>query len=203
MKALIEKMLQTEINGRVWSYDDFLNWVDELSSAGQTSGSKQTAALVGFTALNLIRMRRIGKTLEIKKSPQAKMSAMTKPQFWLLITEAWCGDSAQSLPVIAELASISGDKIQLGIILRDENLHIMDRYLTNGGRSIPKLIAFDHSGNELFQWGPRPASAHEMYLHWKENQETQTHAEFEKELHTWYARNKTEEIQEELLGLIS
>ena len=59
---------------------------------------------------------------------------------WLVLTEAWCGDAAQSLPIINKMAEVS-DNITLRLILRDENLDVMDQFLQNGrSRSIPKLI---------------------------------------------------------------
>ncbi len=75
----------------------------------------------------------------------------------MVLTEAWCVDSAFSLPVIARAAMLS-DAVTLSILPRDAHLEIMDRYLTGGSRSIPKLVAFDADGNELFTWGPRPAA---------------------------------------------
>lgn len=202
MNLLAERLLQSPVQNEVWNYPDFLDWVDELSSSGKTSGPNQTAALVGYTALNLIRMRRIGKTLRLKEALKNRIEQLDEKQIWLVITEAWCGDSAQNLPVIAQIAEQSRGKIELGILLRDENPGIMDRYLTNGGRSIPKLIAFREDGTEDFQWGPRPESARQMFLEWKADPKGQSWAEFEKDLHTWYARNKSEEIQDEMLRLL-
>ena len=37
-------------------------------------------------------------------------------QLWMVITENWCGDSAQNLPYIARIASLN-KKIELRIIL--------------------------------------------------------------------------------------
>ena len=57
--------------------------------------------------------------------------------------------------------------INLQLVLRDENLELMDLFLTNGGRSIPKLIALDKDLNILFTWGPRPQTATNMVLDYK------------------------------------
>ena len=77
-------------------------------------------------------------------------------QRWVVLTEDWCVDSAYSLPTIAEAAACS-PKVTLEILARDQHPEVMDRYLTGGSRSIPKLVAFDDAGQELFRWGPRPA----------------------------------------------
>lgn len=76
----------------------------------------------------------------------------------MVITEPWCGDSAFLLPVIAK-ASALDEHVTLRNLLRDDNLDIMDQYLTGGSRSIPKLVAFSAEGEELCTWGPRPEEA--------------------------------------------
>ncbi|MEL6446067.1 MAG: thioredoxin family protein [Bacteroidota bacterium] len=89
---------------------------------------------------------------------RAALARIDAPQTWLVLTEAWCGDSAFNLPVIAEAAELS-DHVLLHVLLRDENADLIERYHTNGSHSIPKLIAFNADGAELFTWGPRPAEA--------------------------------------------
>ena len=79
-----------------------------------------------------------------------------------MITESWCGDSAQNLPVIAKLAQLNSN-IDFKIVLRDSNLEFMDLHLTNTSRAIPKLVVFDENNNELFQWGPRPVEAQNLF----------------------------------------
>ena len=59
---------------------------------------------------------------------------------WLIITEGWCGDAAQCIPTIEKIAAESKN-IETHYVLRDENLDLIDEYLTNNARSIPKLIA--------------------------------------------------------------
>lgn len=95
------------------------------------------------------------------------VNAIEEPQLWMVLTEAWCGDSAFLLPVIAEAASLSDD-VTLRILLRDDNLDVMDEYLTDGSRSIPKLVAFSEGGDELFTWGPRPAEAAQRFAELRE-----------------------------------
>lgn len=95
------------------------------------------------------------------------VNAIEEPQLWMVLTEAWCGDSAFLLPVIAEAASLSDD-VTLRILLRDDNLDVMDQYLTDGSRSIPKLVAFSEGGDELFTWGPRPAEAAQRFAELRE-----------------------------------
>jgi hypothetical protein len=114
-----------------------------------------------FTELNLHRMKRVFKTLRIAEDVLAKFSESPR-QLWILITESWCGDAAQLVPVIARLAGVS-PTIQLRILLRDEHPELMDLFLVNGSRSIPKLICVDPDSFEVrWDWGPRPAGAREV-----------------------------------------
>ncbi len=115
----------------------------------------------------------------------------------MILTESWCGDSAQISPYIAE----QNQRIDLRILLRDENLDIMDQYLTDGkSRSIPKLIAFDCQGNELFQWGPRPAEAQAFVIKAKQDGIPKEH--YLGKLHKWYASNKGKAIEDEFKKIL-
>jgi hypothetical protein len=114
----------------------------------------------------------------------------------MVISEAWCGDSAQNLPYIAKIAECN-PLINLRIILRDSNLDIMDLYLADGkSRSIPKLVAFDEDGNELFQWGARPKEAQELVTRLKN--EGMEKEKFLEQLHLWYGRDRGRTLENEL-----
>lgn len=152
-----------------------------------------------YRKLNLQRTFRLEKTFTPSEELINEINKIDKPQTWMLITETWCSDSAQNLPIIAKAASLN-DKINLRIVLRDENLEIMDRYLTNGSRSIPKLVAFDENDDELFQWGPRPAYAQNFMMKMKIDGIPKS--EMNKELHLWYAKNRGEEVEKELVELL-
>lgn len=112
--------------------------------------------LLYYIRYNYERHERVREDYVPSQQLKEAVEAIEAPQMWMLITESWCGDSAFSSWIIREAAA-AGDNIELRVLLRDENPDMMDRYLTNGSRSIPKLVAFDMHGNELFQWGPRPA----------------------------------------------
>ncbi len=188
------------MNKSVFTYEEFYEWMLELVLAGKTSGSSQTPALVNFTALNARRMSRLNKTVILDPELVGLLKEITEPQEWMVITEAWCGDSAQSLPVIARIAAAS-DKINLKIVLREENPELMDQYLTNGSKSIPKLISFDLEGNEIFTWGPRPEPAQKIFMDWKKDPAGRDWEVFEKELHTWYALDKSVSLQGEFVQI--
>jgi hypothetical protein len=117
-----------------------------------------------------------------------------------VLTEDWCGDSAFSLPIMA-VAARSTPMITLRILPRDQNLDLMDRYLTNGGRAIPKLITFGEDGSELFRWGPRPAEA-AAYRERLRAEGTPGPA-LSQALITWYEEGGWTLVEEELSDLLS
>lgn len=194
--------IKNKVNGSILPYPEYIQLVEKLVNEGKTTGHKQSEALAGFTSLNLKRMQRIDKTLHLSEKIIESIESIEESQNWWVITEAWCGDSAQNLPIIARIAEESRGSINLNILFRDDNPELMNQYLTNGSKSIPKLIAFDNEGHELFTWGPRPEPAHQLLLEWKTNPNGINWDDFEKELHTWYAKDKAETIQQEFSRLI-
>lgn len=152
-----------------------------------------------YIELNYRRSLRVAKQVNITESMQKTLDNITTPMVWIVLTEAWCGDSAQSLPIIAALAERSS-KINLIILLRDQNLEIMDNFLTNGSRSIPKLVALDENSNILFTWGPRPQKAIQLFQ--EEKLKGTPKQDIYIKLHTWYGRDRGKTILAELLSLI-
>ncbi len=189
-----------ELNKPVFTYKEFYEWMQHLAKTGKTSGDDQTQVLADFTALNRRRMSRLNKTLSLNTELKEVVDTISRKQEWVVITEAWCGDSAQCLPVIGKIAEYS-EKVSLKIVLRYKNPKLMEQYLTNRSKSIPKLIAFDSTGEELFTWGPRPGPAQELLTDWKNNPAGRNWEAFETELHTWYARDKSKTMQQEFIEI--
>ena len=136
------------------SYITYRKLITALLSEDKTTGGNHSAEMIAYTKLNETRMNRIEKTIYLDTSLTSQLK-IASPQQWLVLCEAWCGDVAQNLPIIHKMAELT-DRINLQILLRDENLHIMDAFLTKKGRAIPKLIAIDNEGEILFTWGRRP-----------------------------------------------
>jgi Thioredoxin len=177
----------------------FQHWVQEKL----TSSANPTSELVEFTTLNWVRSQRIQKTMSLNPGLLEEIAKLKNNYTWIVVTEAWCGDSAQNLPVIAAMANSNPEKIKLFIMLRDENPEFINNYLTNGARAIPKLIAIDETiSKEAFVWGPRPSPAQEMLLNWKQNPGGKNWESFERDLHGWYAKDKTQAVQDEFLSLL-
>ncbi|MFD2530052.1 thioredoxin family protein [Polaribacter marinaquae] len=194
MKEIIENSLKNTI-----SYAEYRSLVSSLLEEGKATGPIQSEALTNYSLLNDKRMKRLDKTIKISEETISEFQKVTVPQTWLVITEGWCGDAAQNIPVLQKIADFT-DKVDLKIVLRDENLPLMDLFLTNGGRSIPKLIALDKDNNVINTWGPRPSTATKMVADYKEEHGS-LDAQFKQDLQVWYNKNKGKNVQEDLVKL--
>ena len=154
MKDIISKSLEN-----TYTYQEYRDLVKDLLAEGKSTGPEQSDYILNYSKLNNSRMKRLDKTTKISDETAQKIQKLATPQTWLVLTEGWCGDAAQNLPVIHKMAELNKN-INLKLVLRDENLELMDLFLTNGGRSIPKLIALDTDNNVIDTWGPRPTSCH-------------------------------------------
>jgi len=178
---------------------DYLEFVKDLVEQGKTTGPNQSEAMLDYTKMSLQRMKRWNKTGKLLPEMESAISKIDKPQKWVLITEAWCGDAAHAYQFIKKMAEFN-ENISFEWKLRDENLELIDQYLTNGGRSIPKLITFDEKGDELYNWGPRPAYIQEAYL--KMKSDGLPFEESSVELQKMYNADKGETMQREILELM-
>lgn len=183
------------------SYREYESMVIRFSEKGSTTGEINEKH-VEATKLNAQRMKRIFKQTDINVELKNTMENTVHRWTWLVIAESWCGDGAQNIPIIARMAELS-PAIKLKIILRDENSDIMNAYLTNGSRSIPKLICFDTETNEeIGMWGSRPSSIQQKVIHFKKENPGASHEELVKNIHLWYAKDKGESLQNDFLTLI-
>jgi len=182
------------------SYDAYKRLLEDLLSAGKTTGPLQSESMVHYAQLNLQRMHRLEKTTQVLPAVASQLLSVNRSQTWLVLTEGWCGDAAQSLPVIHALAELN-PLVSLRLLLRDENLELMDRFLTNGvSRSIPKLIAVDAvTGEVLFTWGPRPSALQESFQGMRS--EGHPFEVIKEELQRWYNQDKTVMVQTEIAAL--
>lgn len=187
----------------IFSYEQFTQYITELTLDGRTSGAAQSPRLIEDTLVNRVIMNVLYDTVSIKPTVKKIISEANAVQNWYLIVEAWCADTAHNLPVIARMAQQSKGRIILNILLRDENLDFIDQYQTNGARAIPKLISFDHNGNELFTWGPRPVPAQCMLLDWKRDSRGKSFEEFKVSLYEWYRCDGGNSLQYELVHLFA
>lgn len=191
-----------EVIEKGFSYSEFVQFTQQLVEEKRTTGANQSEAYLEYTRMCLQRMNRWNKTAKVSVKMASLIESIREPQIWLLITEAWCGDGAQSIPYMAKLAELN-PKIRLRIIMRDEYPEIMDAYLTNGARSIPKLVAYTGDLKvELFTWGPKPLYLMNRHKEYKHDSKGLSYAGFLEEIHLWYAKNKNHDLESELFPLI-
>lgn len=184
------------------AYEDYLSLIDALLASGRTTGSDHSPSKLDLTRLNLQRMQRLDRTIALLPELQTALAAVREPWTWVVLVEAWCGDGAQNLPLIAAMAKAS-PFIDLKILLRDEYPEIIDAYRTDGARSIPRLIALCGTTLDVIgTWGPRPAQAQALLHEFRNNPDGRTREEFNRDLHLWYARNRTLSQQREFAGLL-
>lgn len=196
----VAHLFPESVRNGAYTYSEYMHLMETVVLENRTTGPKQSESLSHYTRLNLARMQRLNKKAEIHDSLREAVDQVDIPQTWYILTEAWCGDAAQNLPTIVA-ASLSNPLIRVRFLLRDENPELMDAYLTNGGRSIPKLIAVDDDFNEIFTWGPRPAGAQELLRAYKANP-ARSYSEFSEDIQRWYIADKTESLQNELQELL-
>lgn len=193
-------LITREIINSAYTYWQFRSHLDELLVQGKTTGDNHSESLVEYTRMNAHRMKRLEKKPELEEELKQTLDGIDQPQIWLCLVEGWCGDVAQNLPTINKMAEHS-ENIELKLILRDEYPEIMDRYLTNGARSIPKLIALDRDTlEELWTWGPRPPEAQKLLLELKE--QGIEYSKIAEKVHHWYAKDKTRSLQKEFKGVL-
>ncbi|GAB4399715.1 MAG: thioredoxin family protein [Microscillaceae bacterium] len=185
------------------TYAEYRQLVDELLAQNRATGDfmNNTEDILHYSKMNVQRMSRWDKTLQLAEETIEALHQVKTPMTWLVLTEGWCGDAAQNIPVLVKMADQS-PLVEIKFLLRDENLDIMDAYLTNGGRGIPKMIVLQSETlEELAQWGPRPEGAQALVNAHKQNPETD-YKTFVEKLHKWYADNKTVQIQAEIRTLL-
>lgn len=183
------------------SYDEYRLLMGELVATHSATGQDKSEDMVGYTILNEQRMKRWDKTIKVSAEDQDKISAFNGDVTWLLLTESWCGDAAHVVPVINKVAQLN-DKINLRVVLRDDNDVLMQQFLTNGGKSIPKLIMIDNASNEVIStFGPRPDTATAMVADYKAEHGMLT-IEFKESLQQWYNKDKGQSTIADLIALL-
>jgi hypothetical protein len=202
MKSLRYPVNSTLLDGG-FSYSEFVELTERLVQENRTTGANQSEEYLAYTRICLQRMIRWNKTSKVSEALEQLLLQVNQPQVWVVITEAWCGDGAQSIPHLAKLADLN-PLITIKIVLRDEHPDLMDAYLTKGNRSIPKLVAMTADlQQELFTWGPKPKYLLDLHAAFKQNSEGRSYSDFLEEVHLWYAKNKQKDLESEIYPLIS
>lgn len=181
------------------TYTEYTGIFDTILGSENPAAPYNNPDYLNYTKLNESRQRRWTKRGELSEETIEAIKSIDKSQHWIIITEPWCGDASHNVPFLVKMAELN-PLISYDIQLRDSEPLLINDYLTNGGKAIPKMVARDENGRDLFTWGPRPAKAQELFLELKSS-----NADFEQQkiaLQEWYNENKGLDVQKEVCVFI-
>ncbi|MEZ4722509.1 MAG: thioredoxin family protein [Flavobacteriales bacterium] len=184
---------------KAMTYAEYRSLVSELLTNGRSTAPKQEEHLVTYSDLNQHRMNRLDKTFDPATFDLSALKGKMHTHV-LVITEGWCGDAAQIIPVLNKTMEAVG--IETRYLLRDSNVDLIDMFLTNGSRSIPVIIFLNSNFEVMASWGPRPAPLQAMFYEHKAAPEPKLpEDEFKKQMQLWYAKDKQQTMMSEWLSL--
>jgi hypothetical protein len=192
------------------TYAQYLAKTIDLLKHGKTSTTetKPNPKIHAYTQENVARMHRLNAAIFLTPDTLKKLATIKEAQTWLTISEGWCGDASQVVPIVERMAS-ANPHITHRLIFREEHLDIMDAFLTAGGRSIPKTIILDGQGKVLNAWGPRPSGLQTVVDELRDKMSTMTKDEqkayfedIKKIVHDWYDADKTLSTQSEFRSIL-
>jgi len=178
------------------TYQQYRSLIDELLLQHKTTGPDDSDAMLHYTKMNVQRMNRVDKTVKLNEDFLNVLNTVKNKYRFLVISEGWCGDAAQIVPVFDKIVTSFPDRFELRFVLRDKNLPLIDAHLTKGGRAIPVLLILDEKGDVVKKWAPRPDILQELLAGWK--RDSSDMMEIAEKLHGWYAKDKTQTTQQEL-----
>jgi len=199
-KIFMDQIIKKSIK-RAKTYFEYKSLILDLIKEGRSTGINQNEDLLNYSRLNDKRMKRLDKQTKLSESAKEKISRIDKNFTWLVLTESWCGDAAQTLPVLNKFSEVNPN-IDLKVVLRDENEELMNQFLTNGSKSIPKLIVIDKNKKVVSSWGPRSKVATKMVMDYKEKH-GKLDAGFKKDLQVWYHEDKGVNIEKDIVELLT
>lgn len=197
MESIIQSSLANSI-----TYEAYRNTIDTLLKEGKSTGHEQSADLTHYSELNVTRMNRLDKTMTVADEFAKQLKDLKGDYLWLVISEGWCGDAAQLVPIFHKMAELSPN-IEMKIALRDDNDALMNLFLTNGARSIPKLIIIDKNTLEVLgDLGPRPQEAKQLILDYKAEHGVVDETA-KTNLQLWYLHDKGLSTQKEIMEIMT
>lgn len=179
------------------SYEAFINKSEELLS---TEALKEPEVNQKLRS-NLETMEQILKETTLPFSLYKKLCDIETKIRWVVIAEPWCLDTANVLPLIYKFSEVT-DLIDLHIVFRDENPEIMDQFLTNGKKAIPKLICFDKQYHKIGEWGPRVEELQNYINELKANTAISS-SELNEHISGWYQTDRATSVFIEFNNAIS
>jgi hypothetical protein len=183
------------------SYKEYRQLLTDLLAEGKTTGDNQSPEMIQYAKLNLQRMKRVEKTFRPIDELMALQGQSVKAMHWLVLTEGWCGDAAQTTAAMAAMAELL-DGVEIKYLLRDQHLELMDQFLTRGGRAIPLIIFLDADFQLLGRWGARPAVLQSLIDQMRTDGKV-SFGQMVEQVHLWYAEDKTISTQKEIAELLN
>jgi len=198
-KVLDKKLLGTVLVEGL-SFQSYLNKSEEkLKNFEQFDVEPDEENKYGYLKLNNQRMDIRVRSFSAAPATVEYLSKINEELVWMVLVADWCGDCSQNLPVIFKLTEIN-PLFHLRLLPRDYYPQIMDKYLTNGARSIPKVVVMKMDGTELFTWGDKPQPAEELVNQCKKEGMVKT--QILEKLHLWYGKDRGKTTESELLELM-
>ena len=183
----MKKYINAAIN-----YDSYCGYVENQAE-------NSTDKYAEYFPINYQRMERLNKNLSIPDSLKAKINQLT-PLYYLILSEGWCGDCAQIVPILAKMEKASKN-IELKILIAEENLELLDKYLINNSRSVPLVLGINKENFKVeFKWGARPLFGLELLKKYKSD-ENYSKDMFQKDLQIAYNKDKGIKTINELIAL--
>ncbi|UXP31018.1 thioredoxin family protein [Reichenbachiella agarivorans] len=193
-----EETIQAAV-ATAYTFEEYITLIEQLHTEEKATSFPDNKSYYDYSVLGLSRMKRVYKKVELNSEIIDRIKAISSPQHWVLISESWCGDASQTVPVIAKIAE-QNPNITLHIVLRDSNPELMAYYKTNGATSIPILVILNENWSEITVWGPRPAVAQQKVMEYKAMPEAERPAYevLSTEIQKWYNADKGLSTQNEI-----
>lgn len=182
------------------TFQEYVDYFEQILASPEDYDPYGNEEYLNYTKLNWSRMNRWLKRFEPQDAMKSLIASITEPQHWIVITEPWCGDAAHSVPQLYQIVR-NNPNIDFEIQLRDSEPFLIEDYLTDGSKSIPKLIIRNDVGHDKVIWGPRPEPLQRIYMQMKD--EERPFEEIKEALQKWYNEDKGEILQRELLAQLS
>ena len=161
-------------------------------------GAMEFEEMLATAETNAPLWKGVWRTTAVPDSFLRRVASLGGAWHLLVLSEDWCGDAANSVPVVAKLAEQSPN-VDLRILARDRNLDLMETHLTGSSRSIPVVLVLDEQFNERGWWGPRPRALQDWVLGPGKAMEQEARY---REVRARYARDKGLSTLEEVVATI-
>lgn len=178
------------------NYKQYQHQFEQILGHSSPTPPYDKSSYIEIVNQNLRRMKKWDNTLELSEELVAELKKIDKKQHWIMIAEPWCLEASHILPFLVKMAEES-ECISYDIQLRDSEPFLINAYLTNGTKGIPKMVVRDEDDSDLFVWGPRPAKAQTFRDELVDN--NLTSETIKQALLQWYSADKGKSLNTEIL----